>query len=170
MIRQANSSCSPVLSLASPVSHPFSILHSSFSEGPAALCMAPSIPPPPIKVLLAALTMASISSLVMSPCHSDILLLTEYCLGDAMRCKKIHLLLQLSSFALYIIDVLFSEPFWKCDHDGISDSVIYLSPHSYLVRLSSKGMFCQYSLSEQKIDHCIIVNNFVISSPNFAYT
>ena len=45
----------------------------------------------------------------------------------------------------------------------MSESVTYLSPHSYLVRLTSKGMFCQYSLSEQKImeiNYFILVNNF----------
>ena len=63
--------CLPVVNLASPVSQPFSSLHSLFNKTPAALCISPSTPPPPISEEFAALTMASISSLVMSPCHKE---------------------------------------------------------------------------------------------------
>ncbi len=57
----------------SPTSHPPSCSHSSLSDHPAALWMAPSTPPPPIRDELAALTTASISSVVMSPRHKDTL-------------------------------------------------------------------------------------------------
>ena len=48
-------------------------LHSSSNSGPDALSIAPSIPPPPSKFLLATLTIQSIFNLVISPRHRDIL-------------------------------------------------------------------------------------------------
>src|SRR4051812_39661404 len=57
----------PVI-FASPVSQPPSDRHSSSSSGPAARWIAPSTPPPPSRLELAALTIASASaSVVMSP-------------------------------------------------------------------------------------------------------
>src|SRR5208283_4637853 len=58
-------------------------LHSSRIEGPPARWMAPSTPPPPRSEELAALTMASVVSLVMSagPTNSRILLLTNVSLA-----------------------------------------------------------------------------------------
>src|SRR5882672_1377801 len=52
---------------ASPVGQPPSVRHSARSSGPAARWMAPSTPPPPNRLSLAALTMASTSRRVMSP-------------------------------------------------------------------------------------------------------
>src|SRR3954471_8792492 len=52
---------------ASPVGHPPSVRHSSSSFGPAASWIAPSTPPPPNRLLLAALTITSTCSSVMSP-------------------------------------------------------------------------------------------------------
>src|SRR5436305_4455508 len=63
----------PLVIRASPVSHPPSVRHSSRSRGPAARWMAPSTPPPPSSDELAALTMASTSSFVMSPVWMRIL-------------------------------------------------------------------------------------------------
>src|SRR6476469_5234401 len=57
----------PLVSLAFPVLHPPSNRHSSKSSDPAALCIAPSTPPPPSKLVFAAFTIASTSSFVMSP-------------------------------------------------------------------------------------------------------
>lgn len=48
-------------------------LHSLRSCGPAALCIAPSTPPPPSSVWFAAFTMASICRVVMSALMSCIL-------------------------------------------------------------------------------------------------
>src|SRR5580692_5647549 len=56
----------PRVILAAPVAQPPSALHSSYSSGPAARWIAPSTPPPPSKLRLAALTMASTASVVMS--------------------------------------------------------------------------------------------------------
>ena len=64
-------STQPEVNFASPVLHPPSVAHSSRSEDPAALWIAPSTPPPPSKEELAAFTMAPISSRVISPCHKD---------------------------------------------------------------------------------------------------
>ena len=71
----------PDVILASPVLHPPSVSHSFSSDGPAAECMAPSTPPPPSRVLLAAFTMASISSRVMSPCQRETLELNNESCG-----------------------------------------------------------------------------------------
>ena len=57
----------PLVILASPSLQPCNVLHSSNNSGPATSCIAPSTPPPPNKELLAALTMASTSNLVISP-------------------------------------------------------------------------------------------------------
>src|SRR3984893_15601016 len=51
---------------ACPVGQPPSVRHSASRSGPAARWIAPSTPPPPSRVLLAALTMASTASVVMS--------------------------------------------------------------------------------------------------------
>src|ERR1700722_6809276 len=56
----------PRVIFAAPVAQPPSILHSSYSSGPAARWIAPSTPPPPSKLRLAALTMASTASVVIS--------------------------------------------------------------------------------------------------------
>src|SRR5512144_3197619 len=56
----------PPVTLASPVGHPPRVRHSASSSGPAARWIAPSTPPPPSSELLAALTMASTASVVMS--------------------------------------------------------------------------------------------------------
>src|SRR5207245_6615497 len=56
----------PVI-LASPVGQPPSGRHSSSSSGPPARWIAPSTPPPPMRLELAALTMASTGSRVISP-------------------------------------------------------------------------------------------------------
>src|SRR5262249_918929 len=53
--------------LAFPVSQPPSVAQAARSSGPAARWIAPSTPPPPSSVRLAALTIASTSSQVMSP-------------------------------------------------------------------------------------------------------
>src|ERR1700759_287510 len=52
--------------LASPVAQPRSVRHSANNSGPAARWMAPSTPPPPSSDALAAVTIASTPSLVMS--------------------------------------------------------------------------------------------------------
>src|SRR6185369_9205752 len=52
---------------ASPVGQPPNVRHSASSSGPAARWIAPSTPPPPSRDWLAALTMASTSSRVISP-------------------------------------------------------------------------------------------------------
>src|SRR5574339_1097993 len=57
----------PRVIFASPVWHPPSVRHSASSPGPAARWIAPSTPPPPRSDGLAALTMASTASVVMSP-------------------------------------------------------------------------------------------------------
>src|SRR5690349_12579849 len=64
----------PRVRFASPVFAPPRVLHSASSSGPAARWMAPSTPPPPSNDSLAALTMASTSSLVMSPRTTSITL------------------------------------------------------------------------------------------------
>lgn len=46
---------------------PPSLEHSSLRAGPAAACIAPSTPPPPSRVLLAAFTMLSTCISVISP-------------------------------------------------------------------------------------------------------
>jgi hypothetical protein len=51
---------------AEPVAQPPSVRHSATSFGPAARWIAPSTPPPPNNDVLAALTMASTASVVMS--------------------------------------------------------------------------------------------------------
>src|SRR3546814_11285298 len=65
MTRRARRACPPV-TLASPVGQPPRALHSARRPGPAALWMAPSPPPPPSRDRLAAFTMASTASVVMS--------------------------------------------------------------------------------------------------------
>src|SRR6185437_12399516 len=57
----------PAVIFAPPAAQPPSVRHSASSPDPAARWMAPSTPPPPSSELLAALTMASTSSRVMSP-------------------------------------------------------------------------------------------------------
>src|SRR5579871_586156 len=57
----------PPVILALPVSQPPRVRHSASNSGPAARWIAPSTPPPPSSERLAALTMASTSSVVMSP-------------------------------------------------------------------------------------------------------
>src|ERR1700687_3861412 len=57
----------PRVSRASPGAQPPSVRHSASSSGPAARWIAPSTPPPPSSEALAALTMASTISRVMSP-------------------------------------------------------------------------------------------------------
>src|SRR5437660_2268630 len=57
----------PRVILASPCRQPPRVRHSASSSGPAARWIAPSTPPPPSSVLLASFTIASTSSLVMSP-------------------------------------------------------------------------------------------------------
>jgi hypothetical protein len=52
--------------LASPVSQPSSVRHSTNNSGPAASWIAPSTPPPPSSDEFAALTIASTPSVVMS--------------------------------------------------------------------------------------------------------
>src|SRR5262247_4765566 len=56
----------PFVIRASPVGQPPSVRHSASSSGPAARWIAPSTPPPPSKLELAALTMASTARRVMS--------------------------------------------------------------------------------------------------------
>src|SRR5579862_8794416 len=56
----------PRVILAAPVTQPPSVRHSASRSGPAARWIAPSTPPPPSKLRLAALTMASTASIVMS--------------------------------------------------------------------------------------------------------
>jgi len=56
---------------AAPVAQPPSVSHSARNCGPAARWIAPSTPPPPSKVRLAALTMASSASVVMSPTQTS---------------------------------------------------------------------------------------------------
>src|SRR6266404_4730441 len=57
----------PRVSLASPVAQPPSVRHSSRIWGPPARWMAPSTPPPPSSVVLAAFTITSVAWVVMSP-------------------------------------------------------------------------------------------------------
>src|SRR6266513_2114896 len=57
----------PQVILASPGRQPPMVRHSTTSSGPAARWIAPSTPPPPSSVVFAAFTIASTSSLVMSP-------------------------------------------------------------------------------------------------------
>ena len=71
----------PVVIFVMPVSHPPSSAHSSSNEYPAALCMAPSTPPPPSSLEFAALTIPSISSFVMSPWYSEIILFNDVLTG-----------------------------------------------------------------------------------------
>src|SRR5665647_783365 len=72
MTQRAGRSPAPVAT-ASPTGRPSgyavrrSSRHSASSRGPAARWMAPSTPPPPSRELLAALTIASTRSVVMSP-------------------------------------------------------------------------------------------------------
>src|SRR2546430_17665353 len=57
----------PRVNLASPVAQPPSWRHSARIVGPPARWIAPSTPPPPSSVVLAALTIASVACSVMSP-------------------------------------------------------------------------------------------------------
>src|SRR5262245_27961112 len=61
----------PPVSLASPVGQPPRVRHSSRMAGPPARWIAPSTPPPPSRVVLAAFTMASVGCRVMSPWTSS---------------------------------------------------------------------------------------------------
>jgi hypothetical protein len=65
----------PVVITAWPVGQPPNWRHWAMISGPPAAWMAPSTPPPPARRLLAALTMASTSCRVMSPCSSTSLVL-----------------------------------------------------------------------------------------------
>jgi hypothetical protein len=56
----------PRVRTASPVGQPGNSFSSVMSWGPAARWIAPSTPPPPRSAPFAALTMASVSSVVMS--------------------------------------------------------------------------------------------------------
>src|SRR3954465_5951863 len=56
----------PSVIFADPVAQPSSVRHSATSSGPAARWIAPSTPPPPRSDVLAALTIASTPSVVMS--------------------------------------------------------------------------------------------------------
>src|SRR5437867_91047 len=58
----------PLVATALPVGQPPILRHSAMMLGPPARWMAPSTPPPPARAELAALTMASVCTLVMSPC------------------------------------------------------------------------------------------------------
>src|SRR5512143_3310376 len=86
---------------ASPVGQPPIPRHSSSSRGPAARWMAPSTPPPPSSEVLAALTMASTSSVVMSPCRTSILLKISLFMAPSqvvqgvipLRCRPLSALL-----------------------------------------------------------------------------
>src|SRR5215211_2530872 len=60
-----------VVALASPGSQPPSRLDSSRIAGPPVRWIAPSTPPPPSREVLAALTIASTETFVMSPCLSS---------------------------------------------------------------------------------------------------
>jgi len=57
----------PLVILVFPVGQPFNVTHSSNKAFPAALCIAPSIPPPPKHLSFAAFTIASISRRHISP-------------------------------------------------------------------------------------------------------
>src|SRR5438034_2121036 len=57
----------PRVILASPCRQPPRVRHSASSSGPAARWIAPSTPPPPRSVVFAAFTIASTSTIVMSP-------------------------------------------------------------------------------------------------------
>src|SRR4051794_26685810 len=57
-----------LVATALPVGQPPILRHSAMMVGPPARRMAPSTPPPPARPELAALTMASAWTLVMSPC------------------------------------------------------------------------------------------------------
>src|SRR6266568_8763660 len=57
----------PQVILASPGRQPPMVRHSTTSSGPAARWIAPSTPPPPSSVVFAAFTIASTSSVVISP-------------------------------------------------------------------------------------------------------
>src|SRR5688572_1485264 len=66
----------PVVITASPGGRPFGrrarrALHSSRMSGPPAPWIAPSTPPPPMRLEFAALTIASTCSCVRSPCASS---------------------------------------------------------------------------------------------------
>src|SRR3954470_13127013 len=70
-ITQRAGSRNPGVALASPGGQPPSGRHAASSSGPAARWMAPSTPPPPRSDELAALTMASTATVVMSPRHAS---------------------------------------------------------------------------------------------------
>src|SRR3954447_10852301 len=70
-ITQRAGSRNPGVALASPGGQPPSGRHAARRSGPAARWMAPSTPPPPRSDELAALTMASTASVVMSPRHAS---------------------------------------------------------------------------------------------------
>src|SRR6185437_15731716 len=67
----------PGVILASPVSQPPSLAQASASSGPAARWIAPQTPPPGASAEFAALTMASTSSVVMSPSTISIRLVID---------------------------------------------------------------------------------------------
>jgi len=58
----------PDVTTASPVAQPPMAAHATSSWGPAAAKIAPHTPPPRRSPVLAALTIASTCSVVMSPC------------------------------------------------------------------------------------------------------
>src|SRR3990172_9897184 len=84
----------PMVKTAPPVGQRPIFLHSSFILCPPALCMAPSTPPPPESLVFAALTMASVSSTVISPLISEIVVestltsMTHLLFPGKTFCKK----------------------------------------------------------------------------------
>lgn len=67
---RAGSAPAPVAT-ASPVGQPSILRHSARISSPPARLIAPSTPPPPASAELAAFTMASTGSAVMSPCTNS---------------------------------------------------------------------------------------------------
>lgn len=63
---------------AQPVLQPLSVIQNSLNSGPAALCIAPSTPPPPVKELLAAFTIASICKVIMSVFMISIFIVSQF--------------------------------------------------------------------------------------------
>src|ERR1700736_5072310 len=70
----------PFVIFASPVLQPPNVRHSSSNSGPAPRWIAPSTPPPPSRDVLAALTIASTDSFVISVFCTEIRLFTRFCL------------------------------------------------------------------------------------------
>ena len=86
----------PCVSLVSPSSHSPSFEHSYISDSPAAQCTATVTydrPTAPVKEGLAAFTMASISSVVMSPFQREILALRGERSGEEPVAMELTLVL-----------------------------------------------------------------------------